>query len=82
MNKGEKTVIFVFFGIIIEGQTWIFYRNIQINGTVFLWINIHFCLYITEYVHYLIKHLTSMHLSRSQDKKTPDFLQYRFSSQY
>ena len=27
----------------------LFYRNIQINGNVFLRINIHYCLYITEY---------------------------------
>ena len=26
-----------------------FYRNIQMNEKFFLWIHIHFCLYITEY---------------------------------
>ena len=27
-----------------------FYRNIQMNENVCLWIHIHFCLYITEYI--------------------------------
>ena len=27
-----------------------FYRNIQMNENVFLWIHIQFCLYITEYI--------------------------------
>ena len=42
----ENPVSFMFYGIYKHEQLS---RNIKMNENGFLWIKIHFCLYITEY---------------------------------
>ena len=77
INERENPVGFMFYGIYKVKHEQLS-RNIQMNENVFLWIKIHFCLYITEYK-FSIKHFTSIHFSRSHDKKeNARLLQYRF----
>ena len=48
INERENPVSFMFYGICKVKHEQLS-RNIQMNENGFLWIKIHFCLYITEY---------------------------------